>query len=150
MDLDCVGRDPGLAVLEVEEGDAGDDGPVAETDDRARLAHLLPPERCCPRGARGKRRFRDHRPPLSILEQGVNVRIVFWSNEGHCGTHAVLVALEREPGVREARGTRPGHEETDGRVPDGKEPRSARDPVSHRCHTGCARGAHTFGYDPHN
>jgi hypothetical protein len=60
MQLDRVRRDPGLPVLEVEEGDTGDDRAPADADSSSDRDHLLSAERCCAAGALERRRLSDY------------------------------------------------------------------------------------------
>ena len=102
MQLDRVRRDPGLAVVEVEEGDPGNARSSAEPDVAPRHAHLTAPQRRRLPVAARRGRLRDH-VVAALLEDDVQVAVVLGRTSTTRGDDREDVALERKPRVRDVR-----------------------------------------------
>jgi len=123
VQLDRVGRDACLAVVKVEEGDAGDTSAGAEPDAPPRRGDLSPVERCRLRVAARRGRLSDHVIGAS-LEDEMEVAVLLRTHERHGGGDDVAVTLEGRPRRRQQVRSRAGDEEADRRAASAEQCRS--------------------------
>ena len=115
MQLDRVRRHPGLAVREIEKGDAGDTRSSAQPDVATCDTHLTAPKRCRMPVTARRRRLGDH-VIAALLEDDVEVAVCLRPDEHDPRNDGKDLMLERQTRVRQVRGRQPRAEEANRRL----------------------------------